>query len=569
MVDLLTEMTLSVAEGLQSQSLTNCLRWAANRRIMAHEDFPGSYSAKYHPWVKEMHNSKAPFNYAMKGAQLGVTEVLINLAFYTIDMLKRDVLYVLPTSKNASDFSKSRFNPALKNSPYLKGIFTDTNAIELKQAGANTLYIRGSRGDSNLKSIPVSVLLLDEIDEMSQRAIHLALERLSGSLSKTVWGISTPTVPGYGIDKLFKKTTQEHFTFKCPCCSKWTELIWPDCVEIIGESIQDPRCHESFLKCTECGGKLEHKAKPEWLKKAKWHATNSNSNPDMRGFAISQLYSYTVTPGELAVAHFTGFGDEAANVEFYNSKIGIPYIGEGAKVNDEDLDACVANYTRDDPRPTCGDRVITMGIDQGKWNYAEVTEWFFDSYSVDLNVAAKAKVLFHHKFHEENFNQTVDELMREWQIQACVIDPDPHPMEARRFARRFPGYVWLCRFRRGVTGKEISVADEGDFAPIATVERSTWFSAALGRFREPRRILIPRDVSMEYREHIKAPVRTYVRVGGEKSTKDEQKKNQSADMVAAYISTGVDHFALARVYSEIALPFAASLSQGEDISKFL
>jgi len=568
-MDLLTELTLTVADGLQSQSLTNCLRWAAKRRVMAHEDFPGPYSPKFHPWVKEMHNSKAPFNYAMKGAQLGVTEVLINLAFYTIDMLRRDVLYVLPTSKNASDFSKSRFNPALKNSPYLKGIFTDTNAIELKQAGANTLYIRGSRGDSNLKSIPVSVLLLDEIDEMSQRAIQLALERLSGSLSKTVWGISTPTIPGYGIDKLFKKTTQEHFTFQCPCCSKWTELIWPDCVEVIGEGLQDPRCHESYLKCKECGGKLPHEAKPDWLKNAKWHVTNSNSNPDMRGFAISQLYSFTVTPGELAVAHFTGFGDEAANVEFHNSKVGMPYIGDGAKVTDDDLDECIGNHTKDDPRPTGGGRVIVLGIDQGKWNFAEVTEYFFDRYSTDLNVAARAKVLYQTKFHEEDFDTYVDEMMREWQIQACVIDADPQIMEARRFARRFPGYVWLCRFRRGVTGKEISVADEGDYAPIATVDRTNWMSAGLGRFREPRRILLPRDVSMEYREHIKSPVRTYVKLGGESSTKEEQKKQQSSDMVATYISTGPDHYALARVYSEIALPFAAALDSGEDISKFL
>jgi len=536
---------------------------------MAHADFPGPYSPKYHPWVKEMHNSKAPFNYAMKGAQLGVTEVLINLAFYTIDMLKRDVLYVLPTSKNASDFSKSRFNPALKNSSYLKGIFTDTNAIELKQAGANTLYIRGSRGDSNLKSIPVSVLLLDEIDEMSQRAIQLALERLSGGLSKTVWGISTPTVPGYGIDKRFQKTTQEHFTFKCPCCGRHTELIWPDCVEIIGESLQDPRCHESFLKCKECGGKLPQEAKPEWLKNAKWHATNDNGNPDIRGFAISQLYSFTVTPGELAVAHFTGFGDEAANVEFHNSKLGRPYIGDGAKITDDDIDECIGNYSKTDSHPDNSGRVIVLGIDQGKWNYAEVTEYFFDRYSTDLNVAARAKVLYQTKFHEEDFDTTVNELMRQWQIQACVIDADPQIMEARRFARRFPGYVWLSRFRRGVTGKEISVSDEGDYAPIATVDRTNWFSAALGRFREPRRILLPRDVSLEYREHIRAPVRTYVKSGGEKSTKDEQRKNHSSDMVATYISTGPDHYALARVYSEIALPFAASLSQGEDISKFL
>lgn len=562
-MDLMQELKMTIADGLQNQSLTNCLRWAAHRRIMT-GDFEGPYSAKHHPWVKEMHNSKAPFNYSMKGAQLGITEILVNLAFYTIDMLRRDVLYVLPTSRNASDFSKARFNAALKNSPYLKSIFTDTNSIELKQAGSNTLYIRGSRGDANLKSVPVSVLLLDEVDEMSQRAIQLALERLSGNLRKTVWGISTPTVPNFGIHRLFKDSTQEQFVFKCPCCSRLTRLVWPDCVEIIGEGVHDQRCKESFLKCKECGGKLEQQAKPEWLGKAKWEVSNQNGNPDIRGFAINQLYSYTVTPGELVVAHFRGYGDESANVEFHNSKLGKPFIGDGAKITEDDVQACIGSHSKEDARPISGDRIITMGVDQGKWNYVEVTEWFFDQYANDLNVAAKAKVLYHTKFHEEDWNY-LDEIMIEWQIRACMIDADPQIMEARRFARRFPGYVWLCRFRRGVTAKEISVNDEGDFAPIATVDRSNWFSAALGRFRAPRRIILPQDVSMEYQEHIQSPVRTYVKEG----SVEDKRKQQSDNTVARYISTGPDHYALARVYSEIALPFAASLTQGEDIEKFL
>ncbi len=553
---MLSEMTLSIADGLQSRSLTNCLRWAAKRRIMT-GDFSGPYSAKHHPWVKEMHNSKAPFNYSMKGAQLGITESLINLAFYTLDQLCRDVLYVLPTSKNASDFSKSRFSPALKNSPYLKALFTDINAVELKQAGSNTLYIRGSRGDSNLKSIPVSVLLMDEIDEMSQRAISLALERLSGSLSKTVWGISTPTVPGFGIDKLYRNSTQEHFTFQCPCCSRHTELVWPDCVEIIGESISDARCIESFLKCKECGGRLEHQAKPDWLSKAVWTPTDHGANSDIRGFTISQLYSFTVTPGELVVAHFKGFGDEAANIEFHNSKLGKPFVGDGAKVTDDDLEAVIGGHSKEDARPRRGgERLITMSCDQGKWNYVEVAEWAFDKYSCDLNVSAKCKVLYETKFHEEDWN-ILDELMREWQILACVIDADPQIMQARHFARRFPGYVWLCRFRRGVTAKEISLVEDENHSPLIHVDRTYWHSAALGRFREPRRIILPRDVSHEYREHIKAPIRTYV------------KNPDDGNPVAKYISTEADHFALARVYNEIALPHAASIQTGHDISKFL
>jgi hypothetical protein len=558
MSDLLEDMKAAIVDGFQNRTLTSCSRWAARRRVMS-GDFGGPYSDKYHPWVREMHDSWAPFNYAMKGAQLGVTEVAINRAFYTIDMMKRNVLYVLPTSLIASDFSKARFGGALSLSPYLKSIFTDTNAVNMKQAGNCTLYIRGSRGDSNLVSIDVSELILDEVDRMDQDKIFLALTRLDGQLSKHVWGISTPTIPKFGIHKLYMGSTQEHFMFRCPSCSRLTELIWPDCMEIIGEHATDERCKESYLKCKECKAKLHHQDKPNFLKSAVWESFAPNSNPDVRGFYINQLYSFTKQPGELVVEYFRGHGDELAAKEFHNSKLGLPFIGDKAGVTDAMLDKALEGSTHQkiDLRPDRAGRVITMGIDRGLWNYVEVCEWFFDKYSIDLNVSATCKVLYEGKFHEENFDRTVDELMREWQVLACVCDADPGPMEARRFARRYPGFVWLCRYRRGVSAKDIQITDEEDGSPMATVDRSHWLSAALGRFKtNPTRITLPKDVSHEYREHIKALVSTYIR---------DDHGNPTLD----FVNIGADHFGHARCYAEIALPLVAARVTSQDISRFL
>ena len=145
--------------------------------------------------------------------------------------------------------------------------------------------------------------------------------------------------------------------------------------------------------------------------------------------------------------------------------------------------------------------------------------------------------------------------MPEWQVLCCVIDADPEINEARRFARRFPGYVYLCRYRRGQTNKEIAIAEEHDGAPIATVDRTNWMSAALGRFKSGR-IILPRDVSLEYRDHLKAPVRTY-------------EKDEVGNPRATYVETGPDHYAHSLVYAEIALPLAASITTGQDVEKFL
>lgn len=542
-----------LGDGLETRNLITCSRWSAKRRVMG-APFPGPYGWRYHPWVREILDSQAPFNYAMKAAQMGVTEVAINRALFVIDRLCRDVLYVLPTALNAGDFSKARFNTALNLSSYLNALFTETDTVNLKKAGANNLYIRGSRGDSNLKSIPVSDLILDEVDEMEQKAYLLALERLSGQLEKHVWAISTPTIPDFGIHKLFQGSTQEHFFFKCPHCGRRTELVWPECIEIIGETVYDPRCKESYLKCKECNHKLEHEAKLEFLKDATWEPTNHAADSERRGFYINQLYSYTVSPAEIVVAHHRTLGDEAAAKEFSNSKLGLPFLGEGAQITDDMLDRCLKNHTRNDPRPEVGGkRLITLGADQGKLGYISVCEWLLPNYDRDINAVAICKLLWFGKFGEEDWG-ILDELMREWQVLAAVVDADPNINEARRFARRFWGYVWLSRYRKGSTAREITIA-EADTAPIAQVDRSNWLSCSMGRFKtDPPRIMLPRDISLEYRGHLKNVVRTY-------------EKDEFGNPKLIYVSTGPDHFTHSLTYAEIALPLAAAITENQDITR--
>ncbi len=553
MSELQDDFRKAIYAGLKSNTLTTCSKWAQYRRIMG-GDFPGPYSFKYHPWCKEITDSAAPFNTAMKAAQMGVTEVAINRAFYTIDLLKKDVLYVLPTTVNASDFSKARFKTALLYSEYLKGIFTDTNTVGLKQAAGVNLYIRGSRGDSNLKSIPVATLILDELDEMDQKQIWLALERLSGHVEKNVWAISTPTVPKYGIHQLFMQGTQEHWHFTCPHCGKLTELVWPDCMEIVGDSVDDPRCKESFLKCKECKHKLEQEAKPDFLATGQWVSQRSDADTDHRSFYVNQLNSFTVKPHEIVQAYFRGDADEAACTEFYNSKLGLPYVGENAQLNDEIINNCVRGYSKNDDRPTSGGRLITMGVDQGKWNNIVVMEWLIKQPGRDLNVAAEGKLLWEGKTLGAEF-EMLDRLMVEWQVLSCVIDADPEINEARRFARRFPRYVTLCRYRRGAVGKEILLQEDELGTPIATVDRTNWMDASMGRYYSSR-IVLPRDTSSEYKENLKNLARTYI-------------KDEFGNPQARYIETGPDHFAHAQTYAEIALPLAASRVQNQPIEAFL
>src|SRR5436190_1887812 len=331
-----------IASGLRRKALTSCSRWAQSCRVMG-RPYPGPFSFRHHPWLREMHDSEAELNVGQKAAQVGYTETVLNISFFHIDVKGVDTLYVLPAqTPDASDFSAARFDPALELSPHLQNLFSDVKNVGHKRAGTTNLYIRGSRSRSGLKSIPTGLIILDEVDEMEQDNIPLAFERASGQIQKMIWAVSTPTIQRHGINKLFLDTTMEHFYFRCPHCSKMTELIFPNCLVITAQEVNDDSIINSHLICKECSGILPHETKYEWLQSGKW--VPSYTNRSARGFHVNQLYSSTVLPSELAKSYLKSLRDPSEEQEFYNSKLGLPHVVKGAGVSEEDLNRALGDY---------------------------------------------------------------------------------------------------------------------------------------------------------------------------------------------------------------------------------
>ena len=220
----------NVSSGLRRHSVTTCSQWAEMYRIMG-PPFAGKWSFKYHPWLRAIHDDNADIVVCRKGAQLGVTETALNKTFYTIDIKGVSVLYVLPAATpDAADFSSARFDPALELSPHLASLFSDVKNIGHKRAGSANLYIRGSRSRSQLKSVPVGLTILDEVDEMIQDHIPLVFERMAGQMQQQALLISTPTIANYGIDAYYESSTQQLYYFRCPHCTRsvsYTHLTLP------------------------------------------------------------------------------------------------------------------------------------------------------------------------------------------------------------------------------------------------------------------------------------------------------------------------------------------------------
>lgn len=532
--------------GLSRNSITCASKWAEKYRVMGGSSFSGPWKFDFHPWLRDMHDSFSPFNVGQKSAQMGYTETLLNIVFYRIDVLRTDCLYLLPaTQPDARDFSASRFDPALELSPHLNKIFSDVQNLGHKRAGTTNLYVRGSRSRSGLKSIPVGFIAFDEVDEMDQDAIPLAMERASGQLEKLVWMISTPTLENEGINKFYKDTTQEHFFFKCPGCSKHMEFRFPDNIKITGDSLVDPDIEKSYYFCTDCKYEFPNgKPKTLIMNAGKWMPTGPKV--EARGFHINQMYSCTIKPSEIAKSYFRAQADPADEQELYNSKLGVVHMVDGARVDDTMLGECIIG---DRKAPLYqGQDIVTMGVDVGKWLNIEIDKWKIlpGASSIDVNSHAIPTILWQGKIGDFD---GLDDLMRKYRIRFAVIDGNPERRKAFEFVNKFFNFAKMCFYPNGVSGRVIQPTPE--IHQAVNVDRTAWMDVALGRFKKgkDKGIRIPIDTDYEYKEQIKAPIRIY-------------EKDSNGNPLGKYVSgSRADHYAHARVYAEVALPL--SLGTGE------
>ncbi len=269
-----------------------------------------------------------------------------------------------------------------------------------------------------LKSIPVDLIILDELDEAPQQAVDMAMERMGHSEFREVLMLSNPTIPDYGIDKAFQETDQRHWLLKCPSCGYHTclEDTFPGCLrEIKGRVIR---------ACERCQGELNPSA-GEWVAKRPIIT-------EKRGYHYSQLFSHYVKPRDILHQYRT-----TKNLQdFFNLKIGIAYVEAENRLSVEEVLALCGNegIAASDSGP------CYMGVDQGKDLHVVIGKRQFDmGRIVHLGI---------YRDWEE-----LDRLMKAFNISRCVVDALPEIRNARAFAERHKGYVYLNYYQEHQKGR--------------------------------------------------------------------------------------------------------------------
>ena len=357
-------------------------QWADEYRRLSPEASaePGRWNTDRAPYQREImdaiNDARCEEVIIMSSAQVGKTELILNIIGYYIDYDPSPILVLQPTRDMAETFSKDRLAPMLRDTPALKGKVKDArsrdsgNTILHKTFPGGHITMVGANSAAGLASRPIKIVLMDEVDRYPASAgtegdpIKLAEKRTTTFWNRKKIKVSTPTIKGRSpIEKEFLISSMEEWNVPCPCCGKYQPYEWS-------------RVHFSDVTM-ECKFCREHISERDWKSSpGKWIAAKENNRK--RGFHLNELASpwkhwEDIIEDFKAAERDRKQGDIEKLKTFINTALGEPWEERGEAADDNALLPRRERYNADLPD---GVLLVTAGVDvQDDRLEIEITGW--------------------------------------------------------------------------------------------------------------------------------------------------------------------------------------------------
>jgi len=380
----------------------------------------------------------------MKGAQMGMTvwEMLADL-YMAIKFEPLVVGMFTPDQALAADKSERRFMRLVRTVPdaYQKLI----HRIEgdgLRKIGEGNVLTRimgesaflflWTSGKVSTESRPMDVVSFDEVQEMTLDQIEKTRERMSASRFRYTLMLSTANWPDLDIHFWYQQGTQHAWHTACDACGEETDLSahFPECVDYNTGQHPGFELNEYLYVCPRCRAGIIDTQRGRFIA----------ARPDalVRSYHISQIISPTITPRELMEGWNRSVSGNMRK-SFFNRKLGRPYIDKDQiPVTLEHCLAAVeagrlAGVTWQESGQDC-----VMGIDQmGSYNAVIIKRRLQDGRQAVVHVEAV--------FDLDPFARCYD-LMAQFGVTMCVVEQLPNVNDARKFANKFRGRVFLAGY---------------------------------------------------------------------------------------------------------------------------
>lgn len=402
-MSLLSELARYTFEMFRPPKVQTVSEWADENRVLVSESSsePGRWRTDRAPYQREIMDAFTQPGIwrivIMASAQVGKSEIELNMMGCAIDNDPGPILYVQPTDKVAEDYSKRRIAPmftacpTLRNKIYKAKGRDSNNTITMKTFPGGSLAIIGANSPSDLASKPVRYIFFDETDRFPASAgtegdpIELAERRTETFRhNRKIVETSTPTNKGASkIERSYMSGTQEEWHVECPHCRQYSYINFSDIRfdkdEFKNEDGKvDYRVTHVAWQCPLCKrecGEYETKRLP-----ARWVAKNPEAiHNGIRSFRLNAFMSPWSDWKDIVRKFLKAKDDPELLKVFYNTILGETWEVRDRSGVPEKLYDRREHYTAEVPD---GVLVLTMGVDtqDNRMEY-EIVGWNRDEES--------------------------------------------------------------------------------------------------------------------------------------------------------------------------------------------
>lgn len=397
---------------------------------------------------------------------------------FTISMLVRTLhwvvirgwhhLYLLPLKTGAIPFVQARIDPIIDSTEKLRKQFHSVdNRLHKQTENAINLYIRGTNIERELQEIPVDVEVWDERDRMVEDNLEEARHRMDGSHVKKLMIVSTPTVPGHGVDADdgWWASDQHRWEVPCPYCGRFQIITMEENLKLGDNEF------ECVVECQFCHREISDQQRWALNKSGRWVPQHLNGST--RGYHISQFNSSTQPLVKIMESYYKGQTNARKLRSFYNQSLGQPYVALGDQITPEILDKCrVPGYSLGG----IPDGPIFVGADIGNFIHVKAST---------LNRFGHRRMWAMHVFKEWS---ELDNFLSKLTSFNCVIDAHPEKRAARDLSLKYPGKVWLGFELDRPQTQEIAVwhpLKHGEAGKVV-IDRTMAFDSTINQYIEGR-----------------------------------------------------------------------------------
>lgn len=397
------------AATIEKLSLANIPEWITKNTSIKGQP----YSFLDHEYQERILRDQSQETVTRKCSQVGLSEVTARKALALCGITRGyTVAYTLPTAGFAATFMRTRIDPIIDSSPYLKDqIHSSTDNSEVKRFEDSYLYLKGCQSDNAPISVPCDHLIHDEIDFSDPTVISQYQSRITHSAYKRKDKLSTPTLPNRGIDYEFQRSRRHFNLVKCSHCNHWFIPDYYKHVRIPGSNVDlinitKNNLHQydyknAYVACEKCGEKVS--TKPE---NREWVCENPSESYVAAGYQVTPFDCGLILPGFL-IESSTQY---KKLTDFVNFSLGLPAEDAESVLSAEELRNCIV-MERSDSAVS-----YVMGLDIGMTSWCVIAAVTWDQ---------KLVIVHTEGIPVANLRGRVRELEKQYRTRITVADALP------------------------------------------------------------------------------------------------------------------------------------------------